>query len=307
MIKKSIAIFALLFTILSCKNRENDWQDMLNYKDFSNWSTFVLKPEKKGVLEEEMVDTTAYLIPKVYLSDDPQTSVFKYETIENKKMLHLSGELLGFLTSKKTYENYHLKMKFKFGKKWKWLGDRPRDGGIFYHVINANTNKEKTPNEFNIHDGDIGSYWSFGGLGDIPSKLTTNLPQSIKVITPILKSGIPSLKDSMYVFDKNGEIRTFGESIPDKQICVVNPVSDNKCGEWNVLELVCLGDTVIHVVNGKVVMVIYHAKYKNDENKLVPLTKGSIKIQSEGGEQFIEYIKIRKINRIPDEFKNAIH
>lgn len=305
MIKKIAVAFALSILLFSCKTEEDKWTDLLNYEDFSNWSVFVLKPDQKGTTEAEMQDPPVWLLPKVYLSDNPDSSVFSYQMYEGKKVLHISGELLGFLTSKEEYSNYHLKLKFKFGKKWQWLGDRPRDGGIFYHVVNPNSNNEKSPHEFNIHDGDIGSYWSFGGYGDIPSMGSTNLPGSIKAIVPIIKPVIPSLSDSMYLFDPNGTIRTFSASISGMQICIANPIADNPCGEWNVLDLICLGDTVIHAVNGKVVTVLYHSKYERAENELVPLTQGAIKIQSEGGEQFVEYIRIRQINEIPEPFKSA--
>ncbi|MFZ6037487.1 MAG: 3-keto-disaccharide hydrolase [Bacteroidota bacterium] len=303
--RSNITVLALTFVLFSCKKAQNEeWVDLLNYTDFSNWSYFVLKPEQKGTEESEMQYPPEWLIPKVYLSDNPDSTVFSYQINEGKKMLHISGELIGFLTSKREYENYHLKYKFKFGKKWQWLGDRPRDGGIFYHVVNPASDRERSPHEFNIHDGDIGSYWSFGGYGDIPSRPSTDLPESITSIIPILKPVIPSLKDTMYLFDPTGTIRTFSSSIPDMQIAVANPIEDNPLGEWNELDLICLGDTVIHAVNGKVVTVLYNSRYESEEGELVPLTKGAIKIQSEGGEQFVEYIRIKKITKIPEEFRN---
>lgn len=294
--------------LFSCSPPEEKWTDLLNYKDFSNWSVFVLKPDTKGNSELEMQDPPEWLLPRVYLSDNPDSSVFAYQLHEGKTVLHISGELLGFLTTRELYSNYHLKYKFKFGKKWQWLGERPSDGGIFYHVQNPHSKDEQSPHEFNIHDGDIGSYWSFGGYGDIPSKISGELPNSIKTIIPIIQPVIPSLQDSMYLFDKNGPLRTFGASIRDMQICVANPIADKPAGEWNELDLICLGDTIIHAVNGQVVTVLYNSKYqpKNEEN-LVPLTNGAIKIQSEGGEQFVEYIRIKKIKEIPTAFKSAIH
>lgn len=303
---RKILFLVLTVVLFSCSSEKNEWTDLLNYNDFSNWNVFVLKPEKKGKSEIEMQDPPEWLLPKVYLTDNPDSTVFEYQDHEGKKVLHISGELLGFLTSKEAYGNYHLKYKFKFGKKWQWLGDRPSDGGIFYHVQNPATNNEKSPHEFNIHDGDIGSYWSFGGYGDIPSKISTELPHSIKIITPIIKPVIPSLKDSMYLFDQDGERRTFSSEIPGMQICIANPIADKPAGEWNELDLVCLGDTIIQAVNGKVVTVLYNSKYKSEGGELLPLTNGAVKIQSEGGEQFVEYIRIKKIKEIPEEFRNAI-
>lgn len=186
------------------------------------------------------------------------------------------------------------------------MGDRPRDGGIFYHVVTLASDKEWSPHELNIHDGDIGSYWSFGGYGEIPTKLSPDLPKSITSIIPILKAVIPSLKDTMYLFDPTGTKRTFSSSISDMQIAVANPMADNPLGTWNEVDLICLGDTVIHAVNGKVVTVLYNSRYESEKGEFVPLTKGAIKIQSESGEQFVEYIRIKKITEIPEEFRNKM-
>lgn len=304
--KKFLVGITMMFVFVSCKTQEAPWVDLLNYKDFSNWSQFVLMPEKRGTTEEEMQDPPQWLIPKVYLSENPRATVFEYTEHEGKRVLHISGELLAFLTSKEEYGNYHLKYKFKFGKKWKWLGDRPSDGGIFYHIQNPSTDKEISAHEFNIHDGDIGSYWSFGGYGDIPSRLSTELPGSIKTIIPIIKPVIPSLKDTMYVFDGNASPQTFSAQIQGMQICVANPIADNPPGEWNELELICFGDTVIHAVNGKVVTVLYRSRHKSADGKFTPLTKGAIKIQSEGGEQYVEYIRIREIKEIPAMYRKVV-
>jgi len=284
--------FFLLFS--SCSNNADQWTDLLNYKDFLDWENNVYPPPDKVQTEEEMVDSAKhFLAPKGYLSDDPKKSVFRYEIIDSKKMLVISGETMGFLTTKKSYQNYDLKMKFKYGKKWKWLGKRPRDGGIIYPMTSEKNR------EFNIHDGDIGSYWSFGCIADIPCVKSDQLPKSVKDITPIMKSFIPSLKDSMFLFDPSGKLDSFGLAIPEKQICVANPISDKPIGEWNELELISFGDTAIHIVNGNVVMVLLHCRYKKG-NQYVPLREGQISFQSEGGEMFVEYIRLKHIDKIPD-------
>ncbi|MDB5061508.1 MAG: hypothetical protein JWP67_1351, partial [Mucilaginibacter sp.] len=58
-------------------------------------------------------------------------------------------------------------------------------------------------------------------------------------------------------------------------------------------------DTSIHVINGKVMMVLYHSKQLNEGQEL-PLIKGKIQIQSEGAEVFYKQIKIQPINKLPD-------
>jgi len=57
----------------------------------------------------------------------------------------------------------------------------------------------------------------------------------------------------------------------------------------------------MHMVNGKVVMVLYRNK-QNDNGNESPLTKGKIQIQSEGAEIFYRQIKIQPIRQLPAEF-----
>jgi len=44
---------------------KNEWVDLLNYEDFSNWSVFVLKPDKQGKNEIEIQDPHEWLITSV--------------------------------------------------------------------------------------------------------------------------------------------------------------------------------------------------------------------------------------------------
>ena len=69
-------------------------------------------------------------------------------------------------------------------------------------------------------------------------------------------------------------------------------------GEWNIIDLYCFGRTSVHVVNGKVVM-INHNSGKLTNGEVIPLTKGKIQIQSEGGELFVKSLEIEKIKEIP--------
>jgi len=69
-------------------------------------------------------------------------------------------------------------------------------------------------------------------------------------------------------------------------------------GEWNVIDLYCFGRTAVHAVNGKVVLINYNSG-KIVKGKVVPLTRGKIQIQSEGGELFVKSLEIEKIKEIP--------
>lgn len=69
-------------------------------------------------------------------------------------------------------------------------------------------------------------------------------------------------------------------------------------GQWNTLELFTVGSTSVHVVNGAVKMVLRNSSHIVD-NRIEPLTKGKLQIQSEGAEVFYRNIRIQPIVEIP--------
>ncbi len=55
---------------------------------------------------------------------------------------------------------------------------------------------------------------------------------------------------------------------------------------------------VLHMVNGKVVMILHHSS-QLEKGKLIPLIEGKIQLQSEGAEIFYRNIEIRSITSRP--------
>lgn len=76
--------------------------------------------------------------------------------------------------------------------------------------------------------------------------------------------------------------------------------NEKTTGEWNTLDLYCHGDTAVHVVNGKTMMILYHCA-QADKGQLSPLTAGKIQLQSEGAEVFYKHIRIQSITQLPAE------
>ncbi|MDW5288107.1 ThuA domain-containing protein [Formosa sp. PL04] len=71
------------------------------------------------------------------LDKDPK-NVFSFEDINGEHVLHISGEIYGSITSKQEYENYHLKLQFKWGENvWEPRLLRNRDSGILYYCYGS--------------------------------------------------------------------------------------------------------------------------------------------------------------------------
>ncbi|MEO8018191.1 MAG: DUF1080 domain-containing protein, partial [Pseudomonadota bacterium] len=67
------------------------------------------------------------------------------------------------------------------------------------------------------------------------------------------------------------------------------------------IELVCFQDRCVHIANGKVVMALKNARYKDGE-KFVSMTGGKLQIQSEAAEVFYRDLEIRPIAAMPAKY-----
>ncbi|MFD2202695.1 3-keto-disaccharide hydrolase [Shivajiella indica] len=265
--------FALLASI-SCKP-ENQWEPLFNEKDLTGWDTYLGPP---WVATSD--STVGRSDRPIGLNIDP-LSVFSVVEVDGQPAIRISGEQWGGLSTTQEYHNYHLSLQFKWGEaKYKPRDKNKRDSGILYHAggpHGADYGFWMRSQEFQVQEGDCGDYWGVaGGIMDILAKKS----------------------DDLYVYDPEAELLTFSDSSAVGRRCVKYPDAENPTGEWNTLELYCFGDTTVHVVNNKVVMVLYNSRYMTETGEL-PLKSGKIQIQSEGAEVFYRDIKVKRISNLP--------
>ena len=72
-------------------------------------------------------------------------------------------------------------------------------------------------------------------------------------------------------------------------------------GEWNQLDLYAVGERALHVVNGKVAVLLTGLRQTVDHRE-IPLTKGRIELQSESAEIFFRNVWLEPIDSLPPEF-----
>ncbi|MBK7872658.1 MAG: DUF1080 domain-containing protein [Saprospiraceae bacterium] len=250
------------------------WQNLLNNKDLSGWDTYL------GPIFPAVGDDIKG-VPPIGLNKDPK-QVFSVVTEDGAKAVRISGENFGGISTTEEFENYHLQLQFKWGKlKWHPRANAKMDSGVLYHANGAHGagwSFWMQSQEFQIQQGDCGDYWSVAGaVIDIPAK----------------RQG-----DKDWVYDPKGKMLTFAENDSTGLHCIKYPDAEKPDGEWNTVDLYCYGDTAIHVMNGKVVMILYNSRHLYN-NKMTPLTKGKIQVQSEGAEIFYRNIRIRPITEIP--------
>lgn len=280
---------------------EGGWEALFNGKDLSNWYHYLAKPDKSiDVAGLPRNADGTYQQPIGFMSEDP-LKVFSVVEEDGESCIRISGKVIGNLFTQKPYGNYHLKLLFKWGDiKWDWMKGRPKDGGILYHY-NRLESGQSWRHEFQIHEGDVGSYWARHPIVDIPAGWTDELPDAIRTAAPFLKELVSTLSDTMLMFEPNHKPHHFDGS-GKWQIVIANPLNEKPSGEWNTLELICYENHSVHKVNGKTNMVVLNGKIKID-GAVTPITKGSIQLQSEGAEIFFKDIQIRTLEKMPPELE----
>jgi hypothetical protein len=268
-----LLLCAIVFGFTTIKKTDH-WKQLFNGKDLSGWDTYI-GPD----LNDAGKPITG--VP-VGLNRDPK-HVFTIVKDNGENVIHISGENWGAISTKKEYENYHLQLQFKWGALlWgsKKKGNR-KDSGVLYHSVGkygADYGAWMRSQEFQVEEGNCGDYWGVaGGMADIP----------------IIKKN-----DTAYVYTPNGAFTTFSQKSKQGRHCIKQGDAENPSGQWNTLDLYCHGDTSIHVINGKVMMVLYNNR-QNDNGKESPLIKGRIQVQSEGSEIYYKQIKIESIDQLP--------
>jgi hypothetical protein len=275
--KNIVGTICLLFlaTAFSSNGDRKKKTELFNGKDLSGWDTY-LGPAYDSTLKKFSGTSEG-------LNKDSRR-VFSVAQIDGKAAIRISGERFGGISTKEAFENYHLRLEFKWGKH-QWLPKKrdPRDSGLLYHAVGphgADGNFWMRSQEFQIQENDCGDYWGVaGGTADIPA---------------VKKN------DTHYVYEPAGSLLTFSATSVIGRRCIKNPDAEKPSGEWNVIDLYCMGDTSVHVVNNVVNMVLYNLR-QEDKGKFSPLMKGKIQIQSEGAEVFYRNITVENIDRIPSD------
>ena len=251
-------------------------KSIFNGKDLAGWDVYI-GPLYDSVKKDFAGDP-------IGLNKDPN-KVFTVVEEDRKPAIRISGENFGGISTQEEFSNYHLRLQFKWGKlKWNPKRNAKRDSGILYHAVGPHAADWffwMRSQEFQIQEGDCGDYWGCGGaFADIPAT----------------KQG-----ENKFIYAPDAALLTFRNNGPNGRNCIKRADGEKPSGEWNTIDLYCYGDTSVHVVNGKVVMVLYKLR-EPEGNSDKPLTKGKIQIQSEGAEVFYRNLEVEEITSIPKKF-----
>lgn len=258
-----IALTGFLFTLFTACDSESEWQSIYNGEDLDGFDLY---------LGSSLPDEWAKVSEKATTG-----SVFSIVEMDGDNVIRISGEINGALATKESFENYHLRLVYKWGD----TVYNKRNSGLLYHSF-----------------GDLGA--AFGTwMANIELQLMhENLGDTYLMLNTTCE--IPAVKNAEsgeWVYAKGAERQLFGNHL-EKPHIRKNKDLEKPLGEWNVVDLYCYGRTAVHVTNGEIVMVNYNTgTYEN--GKIRPLTSGKIQVQSEGAELFIQSMAIRPIESLP--------
>lgn len=240
-------VFAVMSLAVTCACA--DGRSLFNGRDFSGWYTW-LKDYGRNV--------------------DPK-GVFSVRD----GVIHITGEVFGALVSEEEFSDYHLSLEYRFlggpqfGGKQGWAPD----SGILFHSTGpdgAFWGAWMESVEVNVIVGATGDFWGVG----------TNGSDRISISAEV---GGEKLGGVYPIHDPNGtNVCTI---VGNNRVCrydiardwrdtntVAVATNERPLGEWNRVDLYCVGDKVTVEFNGKVVNRGFDVNPR----------KGRIQLQSEG-------------------------
>lgn len=264
-----LAIFCLLGTALV---QASEWRSLFNGKDLSGWQPYVsYQPE-----------TNAYDLVSIQqphgLNTDPN-QIFSVR----EGWLRVSGAEWGGLTSVDEFENFHLQLEAKWGsQKWYPRLDAPMDSGVLYFAVGpqgAQSGHWMRSHEFQIQQGDSGDYHSLDGV--------------------VIDVHATDTQMGDWKFFKYAPTAPLRKNIAARVLKL--GLYEKPAGEWDVLEVISDGQTLIHKVNGQEVFRGFNSRQPTATG-FSPLTRGKLQIQSEGAEIFFRNIRVRTLTKAAADY-----
>lgn len=258
------------------------WEHLLD-NGLEKWDKYIGVPSAYVDMSGIPNNATRDKSKPLGFNNDPK-NIFSMVKEKGKPILYITGEIHAGISTKQEYRDYHFKAKFKWGEK-KWRPSRPRDSGILYHCVGKQgtyANAWMSSLQSQIQETHFGD---FIAMGDVSVQARVDSIHTVK-------------GEIRGIYNPNAKLTGVGRSLKNEN-------REKPTGEWNTLEVICLGTSSIHIINGKVVSAIENAK---STLKAIPepLSSGRILLQSEGAEAYYKDIKIKAITQIPKKYKKQI-
>ena len=259
-----------------------EWKPLWNGRDFTGWDMFLAVPDASLDVPGLKRDAAGKYLEPIGLNRDP-LRVFTVATVDGRPAIHVSGQVFGTITTKESFGNFHLRMQVRWGeKKWAPKLNALRDCGLLYFChgpLGVEHGQWPRSVEFQIQEHEMGDLYA------LMTKVTVNARK----------------EGRLWLYDPQGRPTLFEQKAPISNRCVKLGDPEKPNGQWNTLDLICLGSDSIHIVNGVVVMRLQGAQ-RIDGGAPAPLSAGQISLQTEGAEVFYRDVELRPITAVPAEW-----
>lgn len=226
--------------------------------------------------------------------EDPDRVFTVADQVDGAPAIRVSGEHLGGLVTVEEFADYHLVVEFRWGlATWGDRKARAKDSGVLVHCQPPDGSMEKDSK--GAWMASVEAQIIEGGTGDFI--LVRGFDRDGAPIQPRLTVTAGKDRDDENVYDPNakerefdgGRINWYGRDPDWRDVLGFRGKDDleSPAGQWTRLEVICDGDRITNLVNGKVV----------NAGTRSSLTKGKIMLQSELAEIYFRKIKIRPIRQ----------
>lgn len=253
---------------------DTEWIRLFDGKTFDGWYTF-LQMHKKNE------DPT-----KVFKAHDGMIHVYRDHS-ENDDVA------FGYLATDLEYENFHLRLEYKWGdKKFRPRAEQRRDAGLLYHLVDPDMVWPRCI-ECQIQENDTGDCFTVRG---------TQVEASVEIVNIETPGGPKDLP--RYKPEADGGVR---QTIGQGTIARIVKSGTHERDGWNRVEVIVRGsEKAIHIINGHTVFEATNLRQLSADNKTwEPLRKGRIALQAEFAEVFYRNIEIRPIPDAPLQATSA--
>jgi hypothetical protein len=222
---------------------------------------------------------------------DPDKVFSVVEHIDGGPAIRISGQRWGSLTTNREYSNYRIVMEFRWGLlTWANRKYGVRDSGVLVHGQGRDGNSRpdfKGPwmrsIECQVGEGIVGDFIAVSGYEDDGRRIAPQLTVKVR------KSGGELFYDPSGPPMRVGRVAWSARDPEWKDVLGFRGKNDVESpdGQWTRLEMMCEGDSITHVVNGKVV----------NAGTGSSLTQGKILFQSEGAEIYFRRIDLEPLTK----------
>ncbi|MFO0949846.1 MAG: DUF1080 domain-containing protein [Isosphaeraceae bacterium] len=242
--------------------KDDGFTPLFNGRNLDGWYTFLQKHGKNADPD------------RVITIEDGSIKLYKHAK---------DGDtvVMGYIGTEKEYGDYHLRLKFRWGKnKFEPRYKLKRDAGIYYHILGPDAVWPRAL-QFQVEQTNVGDLIALFGL-----QLDSWVDPKTKGET------MPTFLDA----DKGGTPRVLG----GKGIAYQKHLAgDHELEGWNTAEVVVKGDTVTHILNGRVVNRGEKVRLVDPQKPAEPakpVTKGRIALEIEAAEVEFRDVEIKSLD-----------